>query len=179
MYAVVDIETTGGNAKTGRIIEIAVAIFDGNKIIDSFESLINPYRNIPPFITQLTGINSNMLVDAPGFHHVAKKFIQITAGCIFVAHNVSFDYSYIKQEYLNLGYDFNMPKICTLKESRKTFPKLKSHGLGNICKEFEITNINRHRAMGDVLATVELLKLIMQAKNIDFANSEQIAQQTF
>lgn len=175
MYAVVDIETTGGNAKTGKIIEIAVAIFDGNRIIDSFESLINPYRTIPPFITQLTGINEKMILNAPGFHQIAKKFIQITAGCTFVAHNVSFDYSYIKEEYNSLGYDFNMPKICTLKESRKIFPKLKSHGLGNICKEFNITNNNRHRAMGDVLATVELLKIIMHTKNLDFINTPQIA----
>lgn len=170
MFAVVDIETTGGNAKTGRIIEIAVAIYNGSNVIDTFESLINPSCSLPPFITHLTGIDNEMLKNAPGFHHIAKKFLNITSGCIFVAHNANFDYSFIKEEYKNLGYNFKMPTICTLKEARTTFPKLRSYGLSNICKELNIVNNQRHRAMGDVLATVELLKQIMNAKSLDFAD---------
>ncbi len=168
MFAVVDIETTGGNYKTGRIIELAVAIFDGNSVVDTFETLINPCCEIPTFITGLTGIDKLMVRNAPRFHQIAKKFIQMTVGHIFVAHNVSFDYSYIKQEYKELGYNFQMPRICTLLESRKVFPHLKSHGLGNLCKDLNIVNHDRHRAMGDVLATVELLKLIMKAKESNF-----------
>jgi DNA polymerase III subunit epsilon len=168
MYAVVDIETTGGNHKTGKIIELAVAIFDGSSVINSFETLINPGRIIPPFITGLTGIDNRMVQHAPHFHHIAKKFIEMTAGNIFVAHNVVFDYSFIKQEYKELGYQFRMPRICTLQESKKAFPQLRSHGLGNLCKDLQITNNNRHRAMGDVLATVELLRLIMYEKNNGF-----------
>ncbi len=171
MYSVIDIETTGGNYRTGKIIELAVAIFDGTSVIESFETLINPGRLIPPFITGLTGIDNSMVQKAPHFHQIARKFIEMTAGTIFVAHNVIFDYSFIKQEYKELGYRFRMPRICTLQESRKAFPKLKSHGLGNLCRELNITNHHRHRAMGDVMATIELLKLIMIQKNNGFSNS--------
>jgi DNA polymerase III subunit epsilon len=171
MYAVVDIETTGGNYKTGKIIEVAVAVFDGIYVTDTFESLINPGCAIPPFITGLTGINEKMVSTAPYFHQIARRLVEITANKIFVAHNVSFDYSYIKQEFRSLGYDFKLPRICTLHESKKTFPELKSHGLGNLCRDLQIQNINRHRAMGDVLATVELMKRIMEMRNNGFAAS--------
>lgn len=168
MFAVVDIETTGGNYKSGKIIEIAVAIFNGKDIVDAFESLINPYCAIPPFITYLTGINQKMVQNAPGFHHIAKKVIEVTAGNIFVAHNVSFDYNYIRQEYKELGYEFKMPRICTLQEARKAFPELRSHGLENLCRDLNIMNVNKHRAMGDVMATVELMKRIMQMKENEY-----------
>jgi len=174
MYAVVDIETTGGNSKTGKIIEIAIAIFDGKSIVDSFETLINPNRPIPPFIKRLTGIDNRMVQSAPQFHHIAKKFIELTAGNIFVAHNVQFDYDFIKQEYKELGYQFRMPRICTLQESKKAFPELQSHGLENLCRDLSINNRNRHRAMGDVMATVELLKKIIALKNIVFPEAFNI-----
>jgi len=164
MYAVVDIETTGGNHKTGKIIELAVALFDGKSVIDSFETLINPGCNIPPFITGLTGINNTMVRKAPFFHHIAGRFVKMTAGSIFVAHNVTFDYSFIKQEYRNLGYPFKMPRICTLHESKKSFLGLRSYGLEKLCYDLNIHNNNPHRAMGDVMATVELLKKIMETR---------------
>lgn len=176
MYAVVDIETTGGNYKTGKIIELAVAIFDGKSVVDTFSTLINPKCEIPVFITGLTGIDNGMIRNAPYFHQIAKKFIEITAGYIFVAHNVFFDYNFIKQEYKELGYNFKMPRLCTLHESRKTFPELKSHGLGNLCRDLHIENSNRHRAMGDVLATVELLKKIIDSRQNTFINNFSIKE---
>jgi DNA polymerase III subunit epsilon len=168
MFAVIDIETTGGNYKTGKIIELAVALFDGKSVIDTFDTLINPGCAIPSFITGLTGIDNSMIKSAPYFHHVAKKFITMTSGHIFVAHNVIFDYNFIKQEYKELGYTFRMPRVCTLIESRKTFPELKSHGLGNLCRSLNIQNHSRHRALGDALATTELLKMIMEHRQVDF-----------
>ncbi len=176
MYAVIDIETTGGNYKTGKIIELAVAIFDGNSIIDTYSTLINPGCYVPPFITGLTGIDNEMLRNAPHFYQIAKKFVEITAGHIFVAHNAPFDYSYIKQEYKELGFNFKMPRLCTLHESRKTFPHLKSHGLGNLCRDLNIENISRHRALGDVLATVELLRKIMEVRQNTFVNNFTIKE---
>jgi len=170
MYAVVDIETTGGNHKTGRIIELAVALFDGKSIVKTFDTLINPDCEIPYFITRLTGIDNSMVRNAPRFYQIARQFIEITAGCIFVAHNVTFDYNYIRQEYKELGYGFKMPRICTLQESRKTFPEFSSHGLGNLCKSLDIVNINRHRAMGDVMATTQLLMKIMEIRQLEYLN---------
>jgi DNA polymerase III subunit epsilon len=164
MYAVVDIETTGGNYKTGKIIELAVALFDGKSVVDSFETLINPGCHIPPFITGLTGISNAMVRQAPFFQHIAAKFVKMTAGSIFVAHNVTFDYSFIKQAYKDLGYPFKMPRICTLQESKKSFLGLRSYGLENLCRDLQIHNHNPHRAMGDVMATVELLKKIMKTR---------------
>lgn len=176
MFAVIDIETTGGNYKTGKIIEVAVALFDGSSVVQTFDTLINPGCTIPWFITGLTGISNEMLKTAPYFHHIAKQFIKITSGHIFVAHNVMFDYSYIKQEFKGLGYNFRMPRICTLIESRKTFPELKSHGLGNLCRDLQIHNTNRHRALGDAIATAELLKIIMERRQNGFAANFSIKE---
>ena len=99
LYAVVDIETTGGLARRDKITEIAIVLFDGNQIIDRYETLINPERSIPYEITRITGITDDMVVSAPRFYEVAKKIVEMTEGAIFVAHNVRFDYSYLREEF--------------------------------------------------------------------------------
>ena len=167
-YAVVDIETTGSLRKGHRITEIAIFIFDGEKVIDSFTSLINPEVDIPYTITQLTGIDNSLVADAPKFYQVAKEIVEITEGCIFVAHNVFFDYNFIKHEFSSLGYNFSRKKLCTVRLARKYLPGHKSYSLGNVCKYLQIEISARHRAYGDAAATVELFKMIL-AKQPDLS----------
>lgn len=165
MYCIVDIETTGGNHNTGQITEIAIIKHDGNKVIDEFNSLINPGIPIPPFISNLTGITDGMVANAPKFHEVAKRIVEITKDCIFIAHNVSFDYNYIRQGFKNLGYEWKRERICTVKTSKKVLPGYKSYSLGNLCKDLGISVNDRHRAKGDADATVLLFELILKKTN--------------
>jgi DNA polymerase-3 subunit epsilon len=168
MYAIVDIETTGGSSRIEKITEIAIYQHDGEKVTGEFVSLINPERNIPYFITSLTGISNEMVENAPRFYEVAKKIIEFTDGRIFVAHNVRFDYSFIRQEFKALGYNFKRNILDTVALGRKLIPGHRSYSLGNICKELNIEINGRHRAAGDALATVKLLeKLIEKDREIN------------
>ncbi|HFB99298.1 MAG TPA: DNA polymerase III subunit epsilon, partial [Phaeodactylibacter sp.] len=161
-YAIIDIETTGGRADRDKITEIAIVIHDGKKIIDQWESLINPERSIPYNITQITGITDGMVEDAPKFFEVAKKVVEMTEGCIFVAHNVRFDYGFIREEFRRLGFTYMRKQLCTVRLSRKAFPGLRSYALGNLINHFGIKVNARHRAMADTAATVEILEMIFQ-----------------
>jgi DNA polymerase-3 subunit epsilon len=161
MYAVVDIETTGGSKKTGKIIEIAIFIFDGENVVDSFSSFINPECHLSTFTTQLTGITNEMVINAPKFYEVARKIVEITENKIFVAHNVAFDYNFIREEFKNLGYDYHRKKLCTVQLARKYIPGHQSYSLGKICDNLGIEIKSRHRAAGDALATVKLLHMIL------------------
>ena len=163
MYCIVDIETTGGNHKTGRITEIAIFKHDGLTVVDSYTSLVNPEQTIPYFISNLTGITNEMVQSAPRFFEIAKDIIEFTEGQIFVAHNVSFDYNFVKEEFKSLGYTFERDRICTVKSARKVFPGKRSYSLSNICKTLGITLENHHRAEGDAEATTELFKMILDA----------------
>ena len=161
LYSILDVETTGGKYNEEGITEIAIYRFDGEKIIDQFISLINPEIPIQPFVQQLTGINNKMLVNAPKFYQIAKRVLEITDNSILVAHNSSFDYRMLKIEFDRLGYEFNIPQLCTVKLSKKILPDLDSYKLGNLVKSVGIPISNRHRASGDALATVELFKLLL------------------
>ena len=163
MYAVVDIEATGGNHIKGKIIEIAIYIFDGNKVIDQFSSLVNPETKIDWYVTKLTGITNSMVKEAPKFKEVAKKIVDLVKGKIFVAHDVDFDYKFLKAELKQAGYDFNEPKVCTVKLSEKHMPDATSYSLGKLCGELGIIlpTEDRHRAAGDALATTKLLGLLL------------------
>ena len=114
MYAVVDVETTGGKYNEEGITEIAIYKFDGNEIVDQFISLVNPERPIQPFVVQLTGINEKMLRNAPKFYEIAKRIIEITEGCTLVAHNASFDYRMLCTEFNRLGFSYERPTLCTV-----------------------------------------------------------------
>ncbi len=162
LYAVIDIETTGNGYKGQKITEISALIFDGKKIIDEFTSLVNPEQNIPSFITNLTGITNAMVRNAPKFFEIAKKVEEITKGCIFVAHNVNFDYNIIHAEFKSLGFDFKRKKLCTVRLTRKIIPGLASYSLGNICTYENIPINGRHRAKGDAEATVELFRRLLE-----------------
>jgi DNA polymerase-3 subunit epsilon len=161
LYAIVDIETTGGSPKTEKITEIAIYHFDGNKVTDEFISLVNPERNIPYYITALTGISNEMVENAPKFYEIAKQIVNFTEGKILVAHNASFDYKFIMSEFKSLGYEFKRENICTLRLSRKLLPGHRSYSLGNLCQDLKIDISGRHRAAGDALATVKLLELLL------------------
>ncbi|WP_210489004.1 exonuclease domain-containing protein [Rufibacter aurantiacus] len=162
MYAIIDIETTGGQPSEDRITEIAIFIHDGNQVVDQFHSLINPGRPIPFFISQLTGITDEMVKDAPKFHEVAKQIVQITEGNVFVAHNVRFDYSFVKKEFADLGFTFQRKTLCTVRLSRKLMPGLPSYSLGKLCKSIDIPLQMRHRAIGDAEATAILFDRLLK-----------------
>ena len=164
-YAVVDLETTGGIPKRDRITEIAIVLFDGEKIIGEFQSLINPERSIPPNITRITGITNEMVEDAPRFYEIAKDVVELTEGCIFVAHNVRFDYHFLREEFKNLGFTFTRRNLCTVKLSRKAFPGLNSYSLGNLIRYFKIDVQNRHRAYDDAWATTIILGKIFEQQD--------------
>lgn len=164
-YAITDIETTGGNARHEKITEIAIYKFDGTKIIDQLNTLVNPERLIPQYIQQLTGITNEMVEDAPKFYEIARDIVELTADCVFVAHNAAFDYNFIQREFKSLGYDYQRQYLCTVKLSRKLFPGLPSYSLGNLTTQLNISIENRHRASGDALATVELFRQLMIQHN--------------
>jgi DNA polymerase-3 subunit epsilon len=174
MYAIIDIETTGGSAVYERITEIAIFIYDGEKVVNQFTSLVNPERPIPYYITKLTGINDQMVERAPTFEQLAPKIDQITEGCFFVAHNVTFDYNFVREEFRRVGFKYERKTLCTVKLSRKLIPGKRSYSLGNLCNEIGIQVKDRHRAAGDALATVKLFELLLSA---DPSLAQQIAHQ--
>lgn len=159
MYSIVDIETTGHSSK---ITEISIFVFDGEKIVDEYTTLVNPECIIPPFITNLTGITNAMVGNAPKFFEIAKKVNQITQDTIFVAHNVNFDYNIIQKEFKDLGFDFKRKKLCTVRLSRKLIPGLKSYSLGALCTTQNIEIKDRHRAKGDAEATTILFEKLLK-----------------
>ena len=161
MYAILDIESTGGKYNEEGIMEIAIHKFDGHEVVDKFMSLVNPEREIQPFVTKLTGINNKMLRSAPKFHEVAKRIVEITEGTILVAHNAQFDYRILRTEFRRLGYDFQRKTLCTVDLSKKLLPDAESHSLGKLVRSLGIPMSDRHRANGDAIATLKLFKLLL------------------
>lgn len=161
-YAIVDIETTGGNANGSRITEIAIIIHDGDKIIDRWESLVNPQKDIPPAIFALTGIDNETVRDAPIFDEISEKVLEMLTDRIFVAHNVNFDYTFVRHELEKSGFKWTAKKLCTVRATRKIKPGLGSYSLGNLCQALDITIENRHRAGGDADATAILFSRLLK-----------------
>ncbi len=166
MFAIIDIETCGGKFehRKGAIIDICILIHDGLQVVDKFSTLVNPGCYISPFFTKLSGITNDMVADAPTFAEIAKKILDITEGQIFVAHNVGFDYNFVKDEFANLGYKYQREKLCTVRLSRKLLPKRISYSLGHLCASLGIEIVGRHRAEGDAVATAELFDLLLRLK---------------
>lgn len=161
MYAVIDIETTGGNYRWGRITEIAIFIHNGKEVTEEYSTLINPLMPIPPFISQLTGITNEMVQDAPTFEEVAPTIASLTEGKIFVAHNSQFDYHFVRHEFRRMEQEYERPTLCTVRLSRKLIPQQPSYSLGKLCNQLGIELQDRHRAGGDAAATVKLLELLL------------------
>jgi DNA polymerase III subunit epsilon len=166
LYAILDIETTGGKYNEEGITEIAVYRFDGHKVVDQFISLVNPEIPIQPFVIGLTGINNEMLRSAPKFYEVAKRIVEITEGSILVAHNAKFDYRILRTEFSRLGFDFERKSLCTVELSQKLIPDQPSYSLGKLVRSLGIPLSDRHRASGDAQATVKLFKMLL-AKDTD------------
>lgn len=160
-YAIVDIETTGLGAKGNKITEISIFVHDGKQVIKEFTTLVNPESPISYKISGLTGITNDMVRKAPKFYEIAKDVIEYTQDCIFVAHNVNFDFNVIKHELQELGADFKRKKLCTIRLSRKLIPGQRSYSLGRLCTSLGIDIKNRHRARGDALATVVLFEKLL------------------
>ncbi|MEK7251349.1 MAG: exonuclease domain-containing protein, partial [Bacteroidota bacterium] len=158
--AIVDIETTGGNAMYSRIIDVAVIRIERGKVVKKFQSLINPERFIPPSIEQLTGITNDDVADAPTFRSVARELFKALEGAVFVAHNDRFYYSFINNEYRRLGKEFSAKCLCTVKLSRKLFPEHRHHDLNSVIQRHNIVCEDRHRAMGDAKAVFDFLTVI-------------------
>ncbi|TPN82122.1 exonuclease domain-containing protein [Aquimarina algicola] len=161
MYAILDIETTGGKYNEEGITEIAIYKFNGHEVIDQFISLINPERPIQPFVANLTGINTEMLRNAPKFYEVAKRIVEITTDCVVVAHNASFDYRILRTEFSRLGFEYERKSLCTVELSKKLIPDRESYSLGKLVRGLGIPLSDRHRANGDAQATVKLFKLLL------------------
>lgn len=161
LYAILDIETTGGKYNEEGITEIAIYKFDGEKVVDQFISLINPERPIQPFVVGLTGINNEMLRNAPKFYEVARRIVEITEDCIIVAHNAKFDYRILRTEFKRLGFEFQRKSLCTVELSKKLIPDMPSYSLGKLVRALGIPLSDRHRANGDAQATVKLFKMLL------------------
>lgn len=168
MFAVIDVETTGGHLYDDRITEVAIYVTDGTKLIKSFSSLVNPERKITPFVVKLTGITDEMVSTAPTFGEIAQEVLDYTESCIFVAHNIGFDYSMIKREFKRLGLPFRRSNACTVQLSQLVFKNQPSYSLGNLTSNLGISLENRHRAFGDAEATALLLHKIIEEKGMSF-----------
>ncbi|WP_158798148.1 exonuclease domain-containing protein [Pedobacter sp. L105] len=162
LYAVVDIETTGGFASGNGITEIAILIHDGSAVVDTYETLVNPGQDIPFYIQTLTGISNEMVSDAPAFDEVAPKIYELLHDKIFVAHNVNFDFSFVRHQLANAGFNLASKKLCTVRMSRKVLPGHSSYSLGKLCNALRIPLNARHRAGGDAAATALLLSLLLE-----------------
>ncbi len=170
-FAIVDIETTGAFSHFNAITEIGIIITDGEKILDRYETLVQPDATIPGFITALTGIDDAMVKDAPTFESVAQEILAITEGCIFVAHSVGFDYGFIRKAFKNYELHFYRKKICTVRMAKALLPNLSSYSLSRISHQLGLPHFNKHRAMGDAEATFHLLKLLLKNdKGRDYIN---------
>lgn len=162
MFAVVDIETTGGHANANNITEIAIVLHNGKEIEGKFTSLVNPCMPIQRYVQGLTGITDAMVATAPKFEELAENIYNLLKDRIFVAHNVNFDYSFVKHQLSQAGYDLTTHKLCTIRLARRIFPNLPKYGLGTVCRELKIELNDRHRAAGDAIATAHLFQLLIE-----------------
>jgi DNA polymerase III subunit epsilon len=161
-YAVVDIETTGSHASEHGITEIGIVITDGQRVLEVFETLINPQQPIPPFIQVLTGINDDMVSEAPLFEEVAPRIFELLHDKVFVAHNVNFDYSFLQHHLRHAGFGYDARKLCTVRLSRKVFPGLAGYSLGKLTVQLGVSMEKHHRAGADARATAEILHRILR-----------------
>jgi DNA polymerase-3 subunit epsilon len=153
-----DIETTGGSAVDSRITEIGALRVESGEVVATFSKLINPEQHVPSFITRLTGIDDSMVVNAPTFPTIAGELQAFLDGAVFVAHNVQFDYGFIKASYYRMGQTFNMDRFCTAQLSRRLYPGQRRHNLDTIVQAHGITVVNRHRALDDAQALHEFFQ---------------------
>jgi DNA polymerase-3 subunit epsilon len=172
MFAIIDTETTGGRPAEDRIMEIAIIVHNGKRVVETYSTLVNPQRRIDPFVSAMTGITEDMVADAPKFEDIYHKVQELTEGKIFVAHNARFDYGMIRNEYKRLNRQFLRKQLCTVKVARHVFPGLPSYSLGRLCESIGIKLNNRHRAFGDAEATALLFEKLLLNDRKEVIRSE-------
>jgi DNA polymerase-3 subunit epsilon len=176
-FVVVDVEATGTRALEGdRITEVAIVEVRNGKHRVLFDSLINPDRGIPAFITSLTNITPEMVRAAPRFADVAPQIAGALEGSVFVAHNASFDWRFLSLEMQRAtGRPLSGTRLCTVKMARRLVPTLRRRSLDHIADFFGITITARHRAGGDAIATAKvLLRLLGAARDLDLATIDDL-----
>jgi DNA polymerase-3 subunit epsilon len=161
-FVFLDIETTGGSPNYSRITEIGAVRVENGAITQEYSQLLQPEQAVPGFITRLTGITDEMLWDAPRFADIRHELDLLLDGALFVAHNVNFDYSFIKAEYANIGERFDISRFCTARLSRKLYPAQGRHNLDTVIKAHGIEIKDRHRALDDAKALHEFYKSALQ-----------------
>ncbi|MBA3580262.1 MAG: 3'-5' exonuclease [Gemmatimonadaceae bacterium] len=168
-YVVVDVEATGTSVLFGdRITEVAAVVVRDGAITDVFETLVNPQRPIPYFVTALTHITWDMVKDAPTFEEVAPRLLAALRGHVFTAHNVKFDWRFVSTEILRAtGHRIQGRQLCTVKLARRLLPQLPRRSLDHLARYYGVTNKARHRAGGDALATAECLVRMLRHANDD------------
>lgn len=169
-YAIVDIETSGGTPKESKVIEIAIIIHDGEKVIDRYETLVNPEKNIDWYVTKLTGISNKDVAKSPKFFEVAKDILSFIENRTFVAHNIGFDYPIVRGEFKSLGYDLRLPHLCTIQTARVLIPGVDSYGLKNLSNHLNIELDSHHRAMADTQATADIFEQLYSLATGDLTN---------
>ena len=160
MYAIIDTETSGGKYNEEKIIEIAIIIYDGKNIIDTFTTLIKPNVKVDYFVQKLTGIKNSDLVDKKTFKDYAELTSNLITNKIIVGHNVEYDYRILKNELESCNIKFSSETICTIKMSKEKYNDLKYYNLNYLCNYFNIKLKNHHRAYDDAFATLELFKIL-------------------
>ncbi len=148
-FSFVDIETTGAHARHDRIIEIGILRVEDNKLSRTYQKLINPETYLNPFISQMTGISQSDLETAPTFEEIKEEILEVLDDTIFVAHNVRFDYGFLRNEFKRFGVNFSSKQMCTVKLSRTLFPQYPRHSLDSLIERFQFNMENRHRAFDD------------------------------
>lgn len=161
-YAVIDVETTHGDPRQGRIIELAVLLHDGVNVTDRWSTLVHPRVPLPAFVTRLTGIHRDQLKDAPTFPQAARMLQGFTRGRTIVAHNARYDMTVLAHEFHRVGMSFDRTALCTEVLSRQLVPDLTHYNLGSLCRHLGITFEARHRALPDAEATAELFSRLME-----------------
>lgn len=159
-FAIVDIETTGASARFGRIIEIGILRVEKGEVVNTFQSLVNPGVELPPFITQLTGIKEKDLIKAPSFDEIKDEVLELLRDAVFVAHNVAFDYGFLKTEFKRSDYVFNSERMCTVKLSRSLYPEYKRHNLTELIQRFDFECKSRHRAFDDAKVLWDFMEMV-------------------
>jgi DNA polymerase-3 subunit epsilon len=161
--ALVDLETTGVRPETDAMTEIAILRVENGRETGRWQSLLNPGRAIPSLIVRLIGISDAMVADAPPFAAVADTVAGQLADCVFVAHNARFDHAFLRHAFLALGRPFDPPVLCTLRLARKLYPDHARHGLDALIARHGLACAMRHRAMGDVDALWQFVRLVARA----------------
>ena len=176
LFAVLDVETTGGRPSDSKITDISIFVTDGKEIKSEFSSLVNPEKKIDPFVIKLTGITNEMVSNEAPFKEIAEKVSEILKDKIIVAHNADFDFQMLQKEFLDHGLSLPNAKFCTVKAAKKTIPNLSSYSLGNLCDYLNISHENAHRAQADALATTHLFHHLLKLSDFDFISNELKAQ---